>query len=226
MSASTPSDPPAAGQPPPTTGPAPSTDDGARTLAADIRPLPAAEVLPAAGRFRVLRPHARGGLGEVFVARDEELNRDVALKRIRPQHAHQLSSRRRFLTEAELTARLEHPGVVPVHGLVRDGRRPAVLRHALHRRRDAVRGDRALSRSRLAGGFPRPGVPPALAALRAGLQHPRLRHSRGVVHRDLKPANVMLGRSAKPSSSIGDWPRTQESGVRSQESVKTGLLFR
>src|SRR5438309_330302 len=68
-------------------------------------------------RYRVLRPHARGALGEVFVAHDEELNREVALKEIQAHHSDNRDSRGRFLLEAEITGRLEHPGIVPVYGL-------------------------------------------------------------------------------------------------------------
>ena len=68
-------------------------------------------------RFRVLRPHARGGLGAVFVALDTELHREVALKQILDDHADDPTSRQRFLLEAEITGGLEHPGIVPVYGL-------------------------------------------------------------------------------------------------------------
>ena len=68
-------------------------------------------------RFRVLRPHAHGGLGGVFVALDVELNREVALKQILDSHADDPVSRQRFLLEAEVTGGLEHPGIVPVYGL-------------------------------------------------------------------------------------------------------------
>src|SRR5262245_41568688 len=68
-------------------------------------------------RFRLLRPHARGGLGEVFVALDAELHREVALKQILEKHADDPVSRQRFLIEAEITGGLEHPGIVPVYGL-------------------------------------------------------------------------------------------------------------
>ena len=68
-------------------------------------------------RFRVLRPHAKGGLGAVFVALDEELHREVALKQILERHADDPVSRARFLLEAEITGGLEHPGIVPVYGL-------------------------------------------------------------------------------------------------------------
>ena len=68
-------------------------------------------------RFRVLRPHARGGLGAVFVALDSELHREVALKQILDSHADDPVSRARFVLEAEVTGGLEHPGIVPVYGL-------------------------------------------------------------------------------------------------------------
>jgi hypothetical protein len=69
------------------------------------------------GRFRILRPHARGGLGEVHVALDTELNREVAVKEIQSRHADHPESRARFTLEAEITGGLEHPGIVPVYGL-------------------------------------------------------------------------------------------------------------
>ena len=76
-------------------------------------------------RFRILRPHAQGGLGAVFVALDSELNREVALKQILERHADDPVSRHRFLLEAEITGGLEHPGIAPVHGLgTYDGGRP------------------------------------------------------------------------------------------------------
>ena len=59
----------------------------------------------------------RGGLGEVYVARDQEVHRDVALKQIKSEHADERENRARFLVEAEITGRLEHPGIVPVYGL-------------------------------------------------------------------------------------------------------------
>ncbi|MGE5194125.1 MAG: protein kinase domain-containing protein, partial [Deltaproteobacteria bacterium] len=72
------------------------------------------------GRFRILRPHAKGGLGQVSVALDRDLNREVALKEIQPQHADDQTSRERFLVEAEITGGLEHPGIVPVYALGHD----------------------------------------------------------------------------------------------------------
>jgi serine/threonine protein kinase len=68
-------------------------------------------------RYRILRPHAQGGLGAVFIALATELHREVALKQILDEHADDPTSRQRFFLEAEVTLGLEHPGIVPVYGL-------------------------------------------------------------------------------------------------------------
>src|SRR5260370_29042069 len=94
-------------------------------------------------RFRILRPHRKGGIGEVFVAHDEELHREVALKEIQDQYADNLESRRRFLLEAEITGGLEHPGIVPVYGLGQyaDGRPFYAMRFIKgHKLKDPVDG--------------------------------------------------------------------------------------
>jgi serine/threonine protein kinase len=158
----------------------------------------AAEPSPPAGgpRYRVLRPHARGGLGEVFLAEDRELHREVALKEILPRHAADPCSRGRFLVEAEITGNLEHPGVVPVYGLGAhgDGRPFYAMRF--------VRGQSLRDAIRNFHGGDRPGRDPGERnlVLRRLLRRfvdvcntAAYAHSRGVVHRDLKPANVMLG---------------------------------
>jgi eukaryotic-like serine/threonine-protein kinase len=156
----------------------------------------AAPPASAAARFTVLRPHARGALGQVSVALDRELDRQVALKEIQGRHADDPASRDRFLLEAEVTGKLEHPGVVPVYGLgsYPDGRpyyamrliRGDTLREAIARFHKAEGpgrdpGERALQLRELLGRFL--DVCNAMAYA----------HSRGVLHRDLKPSNVMLG---------------------------------
>jgi serine/threonine protein kinase len=152
--------------------------------------------VPPARRFAEIRPHADGGIGRVFLAHDAELNREVALKRIKERFADHGESRARFVREAEITGGLEHPGVVPVYGLGRDpdGRpyyamrfvrgeslREAVRRFHAHPDSPADAGERALEFRGLLGRFG--DVCDAVAYA----------HSRGVLHRDLKPANVMLG---------------------------------
>lgn len=86
-------------------------------------PFPESVKLTALGekpRYRPVRLHARGGLGEVFVAEDVELGRSVAVKTIQGRYLDDPVSKLRFRREAEITARLQHPGIVPVYGLVHD----------------------------------------------------------------------------------------------------------
>jgi serine/threonine-protein kinase len=157
-------------------------------------------------RFRILRPHARGGLGEVFVAQDEELHREVALKEIQDQHADEPESRSRFLMEAEITGGLEHPGIVPVYGLgtYAEGRpfyamrfiRGDSLKEAIERfhKNEALKrdpGKRILELRGLLGRFI--DVCDAI----------EYAHSRGVLHRDLKPGNIMLGKYGE--TLVVDW---------------------
>ncbi len=146
-------------------------------------------------RFRVLRPHAQGGIGKVSVAFDAELQREVALKQIKPERADDADSRARFLLEAEVTGRLEHPGIVPVYGLGRDdqGRPFYAMRF--------VRGtslDEAIKKHH-SGGHDSSARARTLELRNlldrfAAVCHTiAYAHSRGVLHRDLKPANILLG---------------------------------
>jgi serine/threonine protein kinase/lipopolysaccharide biosynthesis regulator YciM len=158
-------------------------------------------------RFRVLRPHARGGLGEVFLARDTELNRDVALKEIQDRYADDPRYRSRFEYEAEVTGGLEHPGIVPVYGLghTADGRPFYAMRF--------IRGDSLKDAiRRFHEAEDQPGRDPGRSALELRELLGRFvdvcdavayAHSRGVLHRDLKPGNILLGRYGE--TLVVDW---------------------
>jgi serine/threonine protein kinase len=159
-------------------------------------------------RFRVLRPHARGGLGAVFVALDAELNREVALKQILESHAHDPRSRQRFLLEAEITGGLEHPGIVPVYGLGTDaeGRPYYAMRFirgdSLKEAADRFHADKSLKRPSDAGRRTME-LQKLLRRFLGVCDVIEYAHERGVLHRDIKPANVILGKHGE--TLVVDW---------------------
>jgi serine/threonine-protein kinase len=185
-----------------TADPAPLTSHTTLASLGDA-PLPAA--LPPM-RYHPVQFHARGNLGEVLLAQDGELNREVALKRIQERYASDPGSRRRFLREAEITGRLEHPGVVPVYGLGQDAEgRPCYamrfiqgesLKDAIQRFHAADGLDRDPGEDRLA-------LRQLLGNLVAVCKTMAYAHSRGIIHRDLKPANIMLGKYGE--TLVVDW---------------------
>ena len=174
-------------------------------------------------RFRVLRPHAKGGLGAVFVALDGELNREVALKQILDHHADDTVSRQRFLIEAEITGGLEHPGIVPVYGLGHLRRRPALLRHAVHPGRQPQGGDRSLPlRPRRLKPIPATAPWSCASCLRRFIDvcnAIEYAHSRGVLHRDLKPGNVIVGKHGE--TLVVDWGLAKAMGKAEHDGPAT-----
>lgn len=151
-----------------------------------------------------LTSHAKGGLGEVFEAIDARFGRSVAVKRMQPQALADPVMRDRFLREAELTGRLEHPAIVPIYGFGKnpDGSpfyamrfirgesfREAALR--FHQARPNQDQGKMSELRQLLGRFVQACNAIAYA------------HCRGVIHRDLKPANIMLGQFGE--TYVVDW---------------------
>ena len=179
------------------------------------------------GRFRILRLHDRGGLGEVFVAHDGEVRREVAFKQMRPEHADDLGRRARFLLEAQITGGLEHPGIVPVYGLGHhdDGRPYYAMRF--------IRGDslkEAINRFHAGGADAQSDPGRRSLELRKLLRRfldvcdaIAYAHSRGVLHRDLKPGNVMLGPYGE--TLVVDWGLAQPAHARGLPQVEDGSML-
>jgi eukaryotic-like serine/threonine-protein kinase len=182
------------------------------TTAAQVVPSsPVALPQTGVSRYHIVRPHAKGGLGQVYVATDMELNRDVALKEIQPHRADEPDSRNRFVLEAEITGGLEHPGIVPVYGLGQyaDGRpyyamrfiRGGSLREAVERfHNDSLAADAHASRD----------FRNLLSRFIAVCNAVEYAHSRGVLHRDLKPGNIMLGKYGE--TLVVDWGLARAKG--------------
>jgi len=157
-------------------------------------------------RFRTIKAHAKGGLGEVFVARDLELGRAVALKEIQARHSNNRFNQDRFVAEAVITGALEHPGIVPVYGLGRysDGRPYYAMRFI------AGTSFQAAINQHYADNPDGVGIDyysrDFKALLRIFVDVCRAihyAHEHGVLHRDIKPDNVMLGQYGE--TMVVDW---------------------
>src|ERR1700733_2280351 len=139
-------------------------------------------------RYRIDDVLGRGGMGEGLSARDEQIGRSVAIKRLRVANP-TAEVVARFLREARIQGRLEHPAVVPVHEVRTDGDQPFFVMKQpagttladLIAKLQLRRSEATLSRQRLLRAF----ADVCLAI--------EFAHARGVIHRDLKPANIVLG---------------------------------
>ena len=149
------------------------------------------------GRFEILRPFStRGGMGDIYVARDREVPREVAYKRIKNSGALSERAYRRFAREALLTGATEHPGIPPVYGVGIDayGRPYYAMR--------LVTGTTLLQAIRDLRDCPDPPPDSAefsrrrrelLTGFVAACNTVAYAHGTGLIHRDLKPENIILG---------------------------------
>src|SRR5215472_14288244 len=131
--------------------------------------------------YRLVERVARGGMGVVYAAEDEKLQRRVALKVLDvPGDDGELANR--LIREARVLARLEHPGIVPVHdvGTLADGRVFYTMKFVEGQRLDKYVADLK-------------SVPDRLRIFLRICDAVGFAHARGVLHRDLKPANIMIG---------------------------------
>lgn len=133
-----------------------------------------------AGRYRLDRPIGRGGMGEVWAARDLRLSRPVAVKLLRRDVAQVAEARRRFEVEASAAAQLTDPHVVAIFDTGEDGGQPYIVMELLSG--DTLRDE--LHRGPLSAAQARGIADQLLAALTAA-------HRAGIVHRDIKPGNVL-----------------------------------
>ncbi len=133
-------------------------------------------------RYQIVAEHGRGGLGRVYRARDKELGRDVALKELLHRGT---SSELRFFREALITARLEHPGIVPIHEAGRwpDGTPFYAMKLVAGRPLKELIDDCKTLEDRLA-------LLPNVIAVADAIAYA---HDHKIIHRDLKPSNVIVG---------------------------------
>ena len=134
-----------------------------------------------ATKYSVINELASGGMGTVYLAEDTELNRQVAIKVLNtPELTSDL--KQRMVREAQIIARLEHPGIVPVHdvGSLPDGRVFYAMKYVRGSRLDEYAAQNQSIRDRL-------------RKFQAVCDAVAFAHAHGVIHRDLKPQNIMIG---------------------------------
>jgi eukaryotic-like serine/threonine-protein kinase len=134
------------------------------------------------GPYEVTAALGRGGMGEVYRARDRRLNRDVALKILPPEFAQDGERLARFDREARLLAALQHQNIAAIYGLEELDGQPVLVMELAEGEDLSVR---------LGGGaLPADEILKIARQLAAGLEYA---HDQGIIHRDLKPANIKLG---------------------------------
>jgi len=143
-------------------------------------------------RYGFTKVHAAGGIGRIWLARDRDLDRDVAIKELLPENAGHMKTVARFLREARLTGQLEHPGIVPVYELAtRAGTHFYAMRFV--RGRTLTAAVESYHTNRIDGRDDPLKFIALLTAFAAVCNAVAYAHSRGVLHRDLKGDNVILG---------------------------------
>ncbi|MGD9632690.1 MAG: protein kinase [Pirellulales bacterium] len=161
-------------------------EEGAQTV--ELSPLPPKL---STTRYSPLRFHARGGMGEIWLAKDDRIGRTVALKKLRPGRENQ---QLRFFAEAQITGQLEHPSVVPLHDIgVDDAGQPFYVMKFIHGRRlrEAIANFHAHKSS--ADWSDDLEFRRLLETLVSVCNVVAYAHHKGVVHRDIKPDNILLG---------------------------------
>jgi eukaryotic-like serine/threonine-protein kinase len=135
-----------------------------------------------AGEYSLQRELGRGGMGVVYLARDVQLDRDVAIKVLPTHLASDAAARERFLREARMAAKLSHPHIVPIHRVSEaDGFVFFVMSY--------VEGETLGERLRTRGPLPPAEARRVLREVAWALAYA---HGRGIVHRDVKPDNILL----------------------------------
>ncbi len=137
--------------------------------------------------YRIVEKIGAGGMGEVYLALDTKLNRNVALKFLSPRFATDEPFKARFMREARAAAKLNHPNIVTVHEVSEyEGRPFFAMEHVEGRSLRQLIRDKTLSVER---------------AIEIGIQvceGLKEAHSAGVTHRDIKPSNIVIDKSGRP----------------------------
>jgi eukaryotic-like serine/threonine-protein kinase len=143
------------------------------------------------GAYRVVRPLGQGGMGVVLLAVDQRLEREVAIKLIRPAYVANKKARERFLIEARAMARVRHENVVEIFAFGEIDRSPYFIMEYIPGSNIANWLDERILQDRL------PSIDEALGYLDQVCRGLAAIHASGAVHGDLKPSNILLGPASR-----------------------------
>ncbi len=164
------------------------------------------------GRYRLEDKIGEGGMGAVFVAHDSELDRKVAVKLLAAALVNDAEVLERFEREARLTAKLDHPNIVPIYDVGRHEGRPFIVMKLLQ-------GDSLVGRLRAKGGFTAEETLRLMRQLALGLDYI---HAQGFIHRDIKAGNIFV--SPEGHATILDFgilrPMSATNGI-----TRTGMVM-
>jgi serine/threonine protein kinase len=165
-----------------------------------------------AGRYRVVSLVGRGAMGVVWLARDERLERDVAIKELRPEGTDEGGGdvTKRAMREGRIAARLRHPNAIAVHDVITYDGRPCLVMEYL-------RSESLAEVTATRGGLPPARVAAVGAQIAAALADA---HANGIVHRDVKPDNVLL--TTDGTAKITDFGVSRAAGLAAV--TATGIL--
>lgn len=138
------------------------------------------------GHYKIIKKIGSGGMGEVFLAKDTELNRQVALKFLPPQFAFDQQHKARFRREARAVAKLNHPNVVTIHEVSEFGGRPFLVMEYVG---DQILGDFFKKKDCTFDKIIKLAI-----QICKGLKEA---HTAGIVHRDIKPSNILIDNSGR-----------------------------
>lgn len=176
------------------------------------------------GRYTIQEFRGEGGAGCVYIALDHVLNREVALKEVKPEMSRSSLARRRLLREVQITGQLEHPSIVPIYDLAGqvEGDTPFYTMRLVRGQllQEAFADYHARLETRAVHPLELPRLLRALISICNAISYA---HSRGVIHRDLKPENVVLGRFGEVV--LLDWGLAKLVGgaARPEETESVGI---
>jgi eukaryotic-like serine/threonine-protein kinase len=156
------------------------------------------------GKYEVLSLIGRGGMGEVYLVKDPDFHREIALKRIRPDLIKHSIIKKRFIREASLTAQLTHPGIIPIHSIHQD-------EHSLYYLMPYIPGNTLKQILKEAHQNPKASssqITKLIPIFHSLCQTVSYAHSQGILHRDIKPENVLVGKFGEVI--LLDWGLSQK----------------